>query len=78
MPFAFLLALGAVSVVILWLVDVDKSRIECRMYLVDEATRVYKLDPKAHLESTGRLDDPVVTADDPTAASEELRDDKAL
>ena len=41
MPFTFLLALGTVSVVILYFVDVDKSRRECRKYLEDEAFRVY-------------------------------------
>jgi hypothetical protein len=43
MPFTFLLALGTVSVGILWCVNVDKSRVECRRYLEDEAIRVYQL-----------------------------------
>jgi hypothetical protein len=43
MPFTFLLGLGAVAMCILWAVDVDKSRVECRKYLEDEAVRVYKL-----------------------------------
>lgn len=43
MPFTFLLALGSVSVLILFCVNVDKSRRECRQYLEDEAFRVYGL-----------------------------------
>ena len=43
MPFVFLLALGVFSVVILWCVNVDKSRVECRRYLEEEAVRVYEL-----------------------------------
>lgn len=43
MPFTFLLGLGAFAVVILWMVDVDKSRLECRKYLEDEAVRVYEI-----------------------------------
>ncbi|WVR08359.1 hypothetical protein IAU60_005414 [Kwoniella sp. DSM 27419] len=44
MPFTFLLGLGAVSVGILACVNVEKSRIECRKYLEDEAVRVYGMD----------------------------------
>lgn len=43
MPFTFLLGLGVFAVIILWFVDVGKSRIECRRYLEEEASRVYKL-----------------------------------
>lgn len=43
MPFTFLLGLGIFSVGILWLVDVDKSRIECRKYLEGEATKMYSM-----------------------------------
>lgn len=43
MPFTFLLGLGVFSIGILWFVDVDKSRVECRQYLEEEASRVYKL-----------------------------------
>lgn len=43
MPFTFLLGLGVFAVAILWFVDVKKSRIECRRYLEEEASRVYKL-----------------------------------
>lgn len=43
MPFTFLLALGTVAMGILFAVDVDKSRKECRKYLEGEAIRVYKL-----------------------------------
>ena len=43
MPFTFLLALGAVSMFGLFFVNVDKSRRECRLYLEDEAMRVYKI-----------------------------------
>jgi hypothetical protein len=43
MPFTFLLGLGAFSVGILWMVDVDKSRIECRSYLEGEATKMYSM-----------------------------------
>lgn len=42
MPFTFLLALGVFSVAILVMVDVDKSRIECRAYLDEEVKRVYE------------------------------------
>ncbi|WVF68804.1 hypothetical protein IAT40_003576 [Kwoniella sp. CBS 6097] len=41
MPFTFLLGLGIVSVGILACVNVEKSRLECRKYLEDEAVRVY-------------------------------------
>ena len=41
MPFTFLLGLGAFAVCILWMVDVDRSRIECRRYLEAEATKLY-------------------------------------
>lgn len=51
MPFTFLLALGIFSVAILWCVDVDKSRKECRAYLDEEAVRVYGIDPKGAGES---------------------------
>lgn len=43
MPFTFLLALGFIATVILFCVDTDTSRRECRQYLDDEAARVYKL-----------------------------------
>jgi hypothetical protein len=43
MPFTFLLGLGAFSVGILWMVDVDKSRVECRNYLDGEATKMYSM-----------------------------------
>ncbi|TYJ57909.1 hypothetical protein B9479_001264 [Cryptococcus floricola] len=46
MPFTFLLGLGVVSVGILACVDVEKSRMECRKYLEDEAIRVYGMDPE--------------------------------
>jgi hypothetical protein len=42
-PFVFLLALGALAVFILYLVDVEASRRECRAYLVSEAARVYDI-----------------------------------
>lgn len=41
MPFTFLLALGVFSVGILCCVNVEKSRVECRRYLEEEAVRVY-------------------------------------
>lgn len=41
MPFTFLFALGALAVIILFLVDVDKSRVECRAYLEEEVETVY-------------------------------------
>ncbi|KAK4688267.1 hypothetical protein P7C73_g1840, partial [Tremellales sp. Uapishka_1] len=44
MPFTFLLGLGVFAVAILFCVDVDKSRIECRQYLDDEAMRVYEIE----------------------------------
>ncbi|KAI0684590.1 MFS general substrate transporter [Cytidiella melzeri] len=39
MPFAFLFALGTVSTVFLWLVDVQKSRKECEDFVAAEAER---------------------------------------
>jgi hypothetical protein len=56
MPFTFLLALGAVSMVILFCVDVDKSRKECRRYLEAEAVRVYGLG-SSELLVVGRPED---------------------
>jgi len=46
--------------VILWFVDVDKSRIECRQYLEQEATRVYKIGSTEILDlgSEGDMDGP--------------------
>lgn len=38
-PFAFLLAMGALSCVLLYLVDVDKSRKECDNFVAAEAKR---------------------------------------
>jgi hypothetical protein len=43
MPFTFLLGLGVFAVCILFLVDVDKSRIECRKYLEAEAAKLYDI-----------------------------------
>jgi hypothetical protein len=43
MPFTFLLGLGVFAVAILFCVDVDKSRLECRAYLEEEASRVYEM-----------------------------------
>jgi hypothetical protein len=61
MPFTFLLALGAFAMVILWFVDVDKSRVECRRYLEQEASRVYKLGSTELLDvgEEGEMDGPV-------------------
>ncbi|KAF8623714.1 hypothetical protein AX17_007411 [Amanita inopinata Kibby_2008] len=39
MPFAFLFALGTVSMIFLWFVDVDKSRIECEAFVQAESDR---------------------------------------
>ncbi|KAF8239646.1 hypothetical protein L208DRAFT_1236436 [Tricholoma matsutake] len=36
MPFAFLFGLGVVSTVFLWIVDVDKSQVECREFILAE------------------------------------------
>lgn len=55
MPFTFLLALGVFAVAILWVVDVDKSRAECRAYLEDEATKVYGINLKNTSTSIGVL-----------------------
>ena len=56
MPFTFLLALGAFSVVVLWFVDVDKSRIECRQYLEEEAARLYKMEIELSVVDSDRKD----------------------
>ncbi|KAG7571295.1 hypothetical protein FFLO_00807 [Filobasidium floriforme] len=45
MPFVFLLGLGIVAVIILYFVDVEKSRVECRKYLDGEASRIYGFEP---------------------------------
>ncbi|KAF8896088.1 autophagy-related protein 22-like protein [Infundibulicybe gibba] len=43
MPFAFLFALGVFSTIFLWMVDVDKSRIECEEFvLAEEARKVFQ------------------------------------
>jgi hypothetical protein len=55
MPFTFLLGLGAFAVAILWMVDVDKSRIECRRYLEDEAVRVYEINKSSAGSTTEGL-----------------------
>lgn len=75
MPFTFLLGLGVFAVAILWMVDVDKSRLECRKYLEDEAVRVYEIgkDSTSSHAETLVVGDPedmdgrqkVVYADDP-------------
>ncbi|TFK40194.1 MFS general substrate transporter [Crucibulum laeve] len=39
MPFAFLFALGVVSTLFLWMVDVPKSRLECEEFILAEAQR---------------------------------------
>ncbi|KAJ6517614.1 hypothetical protein DFH09DRAFT_940424, partial [Mycena vulgaris] len=39
MPFAFLFGLGRVSTIFLWLVDVDKSRVECEAFVRAEQER---------------------------------------
>jgi hypothetical protein len=53
MPFTFLLGLGVFAVAILWFVDVKKSRVECRRYLEEEASRVYKLDGSTEVLDIG-------------------------
>ncbi|KAJ6624092.1 vacuole effluxer Atg22 like-domain-containing protein [Mycena sp. CBHHK59/15] len=57
MPFAFLFGLGVVSTVFLWLVDVDKSRIECEAFVRAEQERK-AFEPSTHFASayTGDLD----------------------
>ncbi|KAF9466646.1 autophagy-related protein 22-like protein [Collybia nuda] len=40
MPFAFLFGLGATSSIFLWMVDVDKSRIECDQFVQAESARM--------------------------------------
>ncbi|KAJ7592886.1 autophagy-related protein 22-like protein [Mycena floridula] len=39
MPFSFLFALGVFSTIFLWLVDVNKSRVECEAFIQAEANR---------------------------------------
>lgn len=39
MPFAFLFALGTISTIFLYLVDVKKSRVECDEFVEAEANR---------------------------------------
>ena len=55
MPFTFLLGLGVFAVGILWMVDVDKSRVECRLYIQGEATKMYSMTDS--LGSTSTSDD---------------------
>lgn len=59
MPFTFLLCLGTVAVGILFCVDVDKSRRECRKYLEEEAVRVYGIGSSEVLVSGDDMDGPV-------------------
>jgi hypothetical protein len=56
MPFTFLLGLGVFSVAILYCVDVEKSRKECRAYLEAEAVRVYGIDLKGEAGSSVRME----------------------
>ncbi|CAK5268199.1 unnamed protein product [Mycena citricolor] len=45
MPFAFLFALGTFSTVFLWLVDVDKSRVECEAFVrAEESGKAFDVD----------------------------------
>ncbi|KAF8905077.1 autophagy-related protein 22-like protein [Gymnopilus junonius] len=39
MPFAFLFGLGVVSTIFLWMVDVDKSKVECAQFVLAESER---------------------------------------
>ncbi|KAJ3510972.1 hypothetical protein NLJ89_g4370 [Agrocybe chaxingu] len=39
MPFAFLFTLGVLSTIFLWMVDVEKSRMECKEFIAAEAER---------------------------------------
>jgi len=57
MPFAFLFGLGVFSTIFLYLVDVDKSRVECEAFIRAEQERK-AFEPSAHLASayTGDLD----------------------
>ncbi|KAJ7476224.1 MFS general substrate transporter [Mycena latifolia] len=50
MPFAFLFGLGVFSTVFLWLVDVDKSRVECEAFVRAEQERK-AFEPSAHFAS---------------------------
>ncbi|KAJ7707361.1 autophagy-related protein 22-like protein [Mycena rosella] len=50
MPFAFLFGLGVVSTGFLWLVDVDKSRIECEAFVRAEQERK-AFEPSPHFAS---------------------------
>ena len=63
MPFTFLLALGVFAVAILFCVDVDKSRVECRRYLEEEAVRVYEI-PVGVAGRDAEMREAVVEADD--------------
>ncbi|KDR78969.1 hypothetical protein GALMADRAFT_266386 [Galerina marginata CBS 339.88] len=58
MPFAFLFGLGVVSTVFLWMVDVDKSRIECEAFILAEGER--KAFKTAGLNIAPTIDDPVI------------------
>ncbi|KAJ6532670.1 MFS general substrate transporter [Mycena vulgaris] len=57
MPFAFLFGLGVVSTIFLWLVDVDKSRVECEAFVRAEQERK-AFEPSTHFASayTGDLE----------------------
>ncbi|KXN91649.1 Autophagy-related protein 22 [Leucoagaricus sp. SymC.cos] len=39
MPFAFLFGLGALSSIFLWMIDVDRSRVECAEFIAAEGSR---------------------------------------
>ncbi|KAJ6561993.1 autophagy-related protein 22-like protein [Mycena capillaripes] len=57
MPFAFLFGLGVFSTIFLWLVDVDKSRVECEAFVRAEEKRK-AFEPSTHFASayTGDVD----------------------
>ncbi|KAJ7168533.1 MFS general substrate transporter [Mycena filopes] len=66
MPFAFLFGLGVFSTLFLYLVDVDKSRIECEAFIrAEEAREAFALAPTVHFASayTGDGDVKMVAVD---------------
>ncbi|KAJ6507843.1 MFS general substrate transporter [Mycena vitilis] len=58
MPFAFLFGLGTFSTLFLWLVDVDKSRVECEAFVRAEQDRK-AFEPSSHFASAYTGDEEV-------------------
>ncbi|KAF9453504.1 hypothetical protein P691DRAFT_771473 [Macrolepiota fuliginosa MF-IS2] len=63
MPFAFLFGLGTLSTIFLWMVDVDRSRVECAEFIIAEGSRKAFSLPTKEVP----LDAPILAEADPKA-----------